>query len=254
MMKIIAINVCPDGSTGKIMNGIADCARKKEIEYITFSAPKNIAVSSYHHFIGGALSRRVNITIGKIRGVEFAGQRRATEKLIEQIKKEKPDILHLHNLHSYYVNVEILMEYIYESKIPVVWTFHDCWAFTGHCAHYTMAKCNKWQSQCNNCPQYKEYPKSLVDRSHYKYSKKKQWFSRIHNLTVVTPSDWLAEEVSKSFLKEKKIKVIHNGINLNIFKPTKSDFRERYNLIDNFMVLAVASEWTEKKELPILST
>ena len=177
-------------------------------------------------------------------------RKRATKKFIEWVKEYDPDLIHLHNIHGYYINMEVLFEYLKQSQKPVVWTLHDCWAFTGHCSHFDRINCNKWKTQCKNCPQKKSYPKSLFfDRSEKNYFEKKQLFSAIENLTIVTPSKWLAELVQHSFLKEKRIHVIPNGIDLNQFKPTESDFRIRYGLENKKIVLGVASAWGQSKGL-----
>ena len=178
------------------------------------------------------------------------GSREATIKFIDFIKEFAPDIIHLHNLHGYYINVEILFEFLKEYNKPVVWTLHDCWAFTGHCAHFDLYKCYKWQNECGECPQKKEYPASfLFDNSRNNYIRKKQAFQGVNKLVVVTPSQWLANLVKESFLQNYEIRVINNGIDLTLFKPTYGDFRGRYNLENKIIVLGVASAWGVRKGL-----
>ena len=146
----------------------------------------------------------------------------------------------------------MLFNYIKSKKIPVVWTLHDCLAFTGQCPYFTIVKCNKWRTECYDCPQYRQYPKSYVDRTKIMYNLKKEWFTGVQNMTIVTPSQWLAEQVEQSFLKNYQVKVINNGINLNVFKPTKNNFREAHGIgKDEYMLLGVAFGWDRRKGLDV---
>ena len=166
------------------------------------------------------------------------------------MKKFEPDIIHLHNLHGYYINIEILFKFLKEYKKPIIWTLHDCWAFTGHCAHFDLYKCYKWRTVCYKCPQKKEYPKSLLlDSSRRNFIRKKEAFQGIEKMILVTPSNWLADLVKISFLGIYETRVINNGIDLNVFKETNGDFRERYSLKDKVIVLGVASSWGVRKGL-----
>jgi len=177
-----------------------------------------------------------------------AGSKKATLRLIKRIKQISPDVVHLHNLHGYYLNIVELFKYLKFSRAEIVWTLHDCWAFTGHCAYFDYVGCNKWQIECYHCPQKSRYPKSwLFDNSSYNFKKKKELFTRIKNLTVVVPSDWLADLVKQSFLKEYPVEVIRNGIDLDIFKPRENSFRQRYGLERKFIILGVANIWDERK-------
>ncbi|MDD4157084.1 MAG: glycosyltransferase, partial [Candidatus Cloacimonetes bacterium] len=143
--------------------------------------------------------------------------------------------------------------FIKNNNIPVVWTMHDCWAFTGQCTHFIVAKCDKWKNGCYSCPQYKEYPEAYVDQTKLMWNKKKKWFCKIENMTIVTPSKWLSGLVNQSFLKEYPVKVIHNGIDTSIFKPSKSNIIEKYNIPTNkIIILSVAYSWGYKKGLDIL--
>lgn len=171
-----------------------------------------------------------------------------TRKLVQDIKEFDPDIIHLHNLHGYYIDVEVLFHFLKEYNKPVIWTLHDCWSFTGHCAYYDLIGCNKWKTQCENCPQINTYPASF-NKNHVldNFLKKKALFNSLNNLTLVTPSKWLKEEVEESFLKDIDIQVIHNGVDLTQFVRIKSSFREDYNLQDKFVILAVASVWNKTK-------
>lgn len=156
----------------------------------------------------------------------------------------------MHNIHGYYINIELQFNYLKEANKPVIWTLHDCWPFTGHCAYFDYIGCDKWKMGCYDCPQKNKYPSSLfLDMSKKNYIEKKRIFNQIGNITIVTPSEWLAKLVKNSFLNKYDIRVINNGINLDIFKPTMSDFRVNYNIEDKFIILGVANIWDERKGL-----
>ena len=164
-----------------------------------------------------------------------------------------PDIIHLHNIHGYYINIEILFDYLKSSKKPVIWTLHDCWSFTGHCAHVDYIRCDRWKSSCYSCPQKNQYPKSiLLDKSKENYILKKNIFSSLDKLKIVTPSEWLKKQLSESFLSEIPVEVIYNGVDLNVFKPVTSNFRKANNLQDKYIILGVASPWHKRKDMNIL--
>jgi glycosyltransferase involved in cell wall biosynthesis len=176
--------------------------------------------------------------------------KRATKKFLKWVDEYNPDIIWLHNIHGYYINFEMLFEYIKRNNKKVIWTMHDCWSFTGHCSHFTYAKCNKWKTGCYECCQKKQYPKSIFrDNSRNNYQRKKQAFTGVKDLMIITPSKWLADLVEESFLNEYPVKVINNEIDTNIFKPTPSDFRLRYGLENKKIFLGVASIWGERKGL-----
>lgn len=180
---------------------------------------------------------------------------RATKKLIKQIEKIKPDIIQLHHIHGYFLNMQVLFNYLSSISTPVVWVFHDCWAFTGHCPHFEYVKCDKWLTQCTNCIQKKVYPKSIFkDRSFKNYTLKKLLFTSVSNLTIVPVSQWLENIVKKSFLQNLPIMTIQNGIDLNIFSPQSSQItyavRNKLGLTKNsFILLGVASTWEQRKGL-----
>mgnify|MGYP004643128607 FL=1 len=197
--------------------------------------------------IGNKISRNVHLILGYLTGLNGCFSYIDTLCFIKKIKKIKPDIIHLHNLHNCYINLPLLFKYIKKNNIKIIWTLHDCWAFTGHCPHFTMTNCNKWKDKCQECKQYHDYPSSRTDNSKNMYFLKKKWFTGVKNMTIVTPSKWLANLVKQSFLKEYDVKVINNGINLGVFKPTKSNFRQKHNLQDKYLILGVASPWSKRK-------
>ena len=252
-MKIVEINTVRVGSTGKIMLQIAETARMQGHEVYTFSRAwrSERASDSGHEYVGYFTDNVIHRIIGPLTGCEGQFSYIGTRKLISKLRKIDPDIIHLHNLHGWYVNIPLLFRYIKEKQKKVIWTLHDCWAFTGRCPYFTLAKCDKWVTGCYDCAQTKEYPKTYVDNSKRMYRLKKEWFSGIDDMTVVTPSEWLAGLVKQSFLKDYPVKVIHNGIDLSIFKPTESDFRKKYNCEDKYILLGVAFGWGYRKGLDI---
>lgn len=247
-MKIVQINSCYGvGSTGKIAEGISNILTENNIEnYIFYGTGKNDSENAFR--IGNDLYLKFNILKTRIFGKHGFYSHIATYNVIKKLDKIKPDIIHLHNIHGHYINIKMLFNYIKKNNIKTIWTLHDCWAFTGHCAHFDYIGCEKWKTVCDTCPQLKEYPKSLLlDRSRDSYSDKKQIFTEIGDLTVVTPSKWLGGLVKQSFLKNYPIKVINNGIDLNSFRPIRSNFHEKYNLENKFIVMGIASDLKGKK-------
>jgi len=172
-----------------------------------------------------------------------------TQRLCEWIDNNKPDIIHLHSLLGYYINVQVLFEYLEKAKIPVVWTQHDCWAFTGHCIHFESISCEKWETECFKCPGRKTYPTSyFLDKSRSNFSRKKDLFTKLNNMVIVSPSQWLDGLVARSFLQEHRHIVIPNGIDISDFSPLSSSIRDKYKITDNkILVLGVSSIWSELK-------
>jgi putative colanic acid biosynthesis glycosyltransferase len=251
-IKILQINSVNFGSTGSIIRNISKAA--EEHEYISYFAyadsrsNKNININN-NILIGNIFERNLHIQLSYYTGYNGCFSYSGTKRFLREIDMLKPDVIHLHNLHNCYINLKMLFDYIKQKEIPVVWTLHDCWSFTGQCPHFSMVKCNRWKTGCFDCPQYKEYPSSKVDRTKKMYELKKKWFRSVKNMTIVTPSQWLADLVGESFLKVYPVKVINNGVDLNIFKPKLSNFRNKFKLQDKFIILGVASPWSIKKGL-----
>lgn len=249
-MKIIEINCVTYGSTGKIAMRLAELAEKNHSQtYVAVPLGRHNHFADKPHmlYIGNRFSEDSHILLSLLTGKEGEFSRTATRRFVKEIQRLQPDLIHLHNLHRCYINLPILFDYLRAADIPVVWTLHDCWAFTGHCAYYDMVECTKWQTGCHDCPQYREYPKSYIDNSERLYNKKKKWFGSLNRLTLVTPSYWLAGEVKKSFLKDYPVVVIKNGVDLQTFRPIESAFRQQYHLEDKHIVLGVASGWMRSK-------
>lgn len=253
-MKIVEINSVNYGSTGNIMLQIAERAREKGIEVYTFSSCGNDMRKGIpnHGFIGNRLSRILAVRLGYYTGLSGHFSYFATKRFLKEIDRIKPDIIHLHNLHSEYINIRLLFNYIKKNNIKTVWTLHDCWSFTGRCAYFTFEQCYKWKTGCNNCNICNEYPASFIDMSKYMWKHKKKTFTNVRDLTIITPSKWLAGLVAQSYLKEYKIKTILNGINLSVFQPTPSDFRVEKGISrDKYILLGVAFGWNQWKGLDV---
>lgn len=254
-MRLLEINSCNYGSTGNIMLQIAETAEKSDAEALV-CYPKSRSNAKKQRpqdlIIGSRISRNVHLTLSRLTGLNGMFSFFSTLRFIEKIDKWHPDIIHLHNLHNCYINLPLLFRYLKKANVPVVWTLHDCWSFTGQCPHFTMVKCNKWMSGCHHCPQTREYPYALVDQTRLMWKLKKKWFCGVNNLTIVTPSRWLADLVKQSYLGGYPVRVINNGIDLNIFKPTESDFRGKHNIpTDKPVVLGVAFGWGKRKGLDV---
>lgn len=248
-MKIVQINSFSNGSTGKIMMSIHEALQNEGVESYVIWGRGRKSENKYEMNMGNKIGIYFHVLYSRVTGKTGLASKLATKKMIKKLKKIKPDIIHLHNIHGYYININILFDFIKKNNIKVIWTLHDCWAFTGKCTHFENAKCEKWKQQCYNCPIIKEYPKSFIDKSKYNYEMKKQTFSHCDNLTIVTPSIWLYKLVQLSFLNNYNVTVINNGINLEIFKPLKSDFKNKYNLSDKKVILGVANVWDKGKGL-----
>lgn len=250
--KVLQINtVYAKGSTGKIALGIHDLCSKKEITVFTAYRYEENDVYKNTFVTSSWLDCHIHNRLARWTRLQGCFSGLYTHRFLKQIRRFDPDLIHLHNLHGNYINLPMLFRHIKKYNIPVIWTLHDCWAFTGHCPHFTMVKCDKWKTGCHHCPQHREYPKSYVDNSRFMYRHKQKWFTGVQDLTIVTPSNWLAELVGESFLKDYPVKVIHNGIDLSVFKPTQSDFRKKHHCEDKFILLGVAFGWGARKGLDV---
>lgn len=250
-MKVVQINTtCGIGSTGKICVGISQVMTAENIEnYIlcttTNGHPLGIPCSDSRYIKLQALKSRVLGNYG-------FNSKNATRKMIAELENIQPDIVHMHNIHGHDCNLELLFSYFRQNKTKLIWTFHDCWAFTAYCPHFTMMKCKKWKEQCGQCAQHRSYS-WFVDRSRKLYEKKRTLFTGL-DLTIVTPSQWLADLVNQSFLRDYKVRVIHNGIDLSVFMPTPGGFREKYGLENKRMILGVSFGWDDRKGLDVFRT
>lgn len=247
MPKLLQINVTANwGSTGKIAEDIGKLAIAAGWESWIAYGRGNPKSSSNLIRIGNDWDMRLHAIESRIFDNHGLASRQTTKKFIERIEEISPDIIHLHNIHGYYLNYPLLFEFLKKWGAPVVWTLHDCWPFTGHCAYYDYAKCDRWLKECHDCPQLKSYPASmLMDRSRKNYRDKKKSFLNHPNMTFVPVSDWLRVELSKSFLHDYPAITIHNGIDTDIFHPVEQKKTDS----DKHVILGVASVWDKRKGL-----
>lgn len=252
-MKVLMINVvCGIRSTGRICTDLATALEAQghevKIAYGRENVPEQF--QKYAVRIGADLDVKLHGVKARLLDGAGFGSKRATEKFIEWVKEYNPDVIHLHNIHGYYINVEVLFNYLKVCGKKVIWTLHDCWAFTGHCVYFDYVGCDKWKTGCEHCPQKKDYPSSfLLDKSKKNFVRKKQLFTGIDNLTIVTPSIWLANLVKKSFLACYKVTVINNGVDTSIFLPCSLNIMEKYRCDGKKVILGVAAIWNKRKGL-----
>jgi putative colanic acid biosynthesis glycosyltransferase len=247
-LKVLQINtVCGVGSVGRIVRQIHEALREKGHESYIAYGRKPLGCDGAIR-IGGDLDVYFHVFLTRVFDLHGFGSKKATKKFLKIVEEINPDIIHLHNIHGYYLNIEVLFDFLKSFDKPVVWTLHDCWAFTGHCSHFTYAKCERWKTGCYSCPEKKSYPRSVIfDSSKSNYARKKKAFTGAKNMTLVTPSQWLAGLVKESFLGDYPVQVIPNGIDTEVFKPTPSDFKKRYGLDGKFLILGVANVWEKRK-------
>lgn len=243
MPKLLQINSTANwGSTGKIAEQIGELAMAHGwASYIAYGRSSNKSKSHLIH-IGSKVGQAWHLIISRLFDMHGLGSRLATKRLIRKIEAIKPDIIHLHNIHGYYVNYKLLFEYLNSIDTPIVWTLHDCWSFTGHCAHFVEAGCNKWQHGCGNCELLARYPIALMDNSRANHRIKQRLFTKA-NVTIVPVSNWLSDFVKNSFLSRKHRVVIHNGVNIDTFRPVDTLTDSKKNLI------GVSSVWDNSKGL-----
>lgn len=243
-MKLLQINVTSNwGSTGKIAEQIGQCAMRHGWEsYVAYGRMHNPSQNKLIR-IGSMADVYLHYAEQRLLDNEGLASRRATRRFLKTMDEIKPDIVHLHVIHDHYLNYSLLFRYLSERKIPVVWTFHDCWAFTGHCFHFVTKNCERWKTECHDCPLGHEYPNTFLDRSRQNFRLKKDLFSNHPNLTIVACSDWIRDFAAQSFLKQNRIEVIKNGIDLETFKPYGNKSSEK------FRIIAVSSVWNKQKGL-----
>lgn len=251
-MRILQINtVVNSGSTGRIAEDIGQVLMSYgHKSYIAYGRGNRPSTSNLIK-IGNTFDVLLHGFYTAIFDRQGFGSKKATQKLLIEIDRINPDVVGLHNIHGYYLNIEVLFKFLAERKIPIVWTLHDCWAFTGHCAFFDSISCEKWKTQCEKCPKTRSYPSSyLIDNSKNNYLDKKRIFNLIKNGTIITPSNWLKNLVEESFLNYPVLK-IHNGIDLKVFKQIVDvdKVKLKYQISDAKVVLGVASIWDTRKGL-----
>ena len=251
-MKILQINsVCGLGSTGRIATDLYKALEEQGhecvIAYGRGTAPEGIKTIK----IGTDLDNYIHVAKTRLLDKHGLGSTKATNEFIKKVEEYDPDIIHLHNIHGYYLNIEILFNYLNKTEKKVVWTLHDCWSFTGHCCYFEYNSCDKWKNGCKDCIQLREYPQSIfVDNSKNNYSIKKKLFANRKDLTIVAVSEWLKNIVEQSFLSKNEILKISNGIDVDIFKSNKKNkYYEKYGLKNKKVILGVANVWDGRKGL-----
>jgi len=253
-MRVLLVNVglC-NGSTGKICVNIAEHMERKGHTCKIAYGRKCVVPERYKKYairIGNNFDIYWHGLMTRLFDKHGLASVSATKTFLEWADEYNPDMLWLHNIHGYYINYPLLFAWIKSRpNMQVRWTLHDCWAFTGHCSYFTIVKCEQWKSYCSHCCQTKYYPASYFSSVKSNFASKKASFTGVSNMTIITPSKWLAGLVKESFLKEYPVVVYNNKIDTDVFKPTPSDFRERYSLVDKKIILGVANIWDERKGL-----
>lgn len=248
MKSVLQINTTINrGAVGRITQGIGNVLLangwESYIAYARYTSSSNSKLLK----IGGFFDVILHVLGTRFTDKHGLFSSKATKKLIKHIDDLKPDIIHIHNLHGYYIDYSVFFDYLSKAKIPLVWTLHDCWSFTGHCAYFDFCKCSKWESHCNRCPQIGTYPKSFFDNSRRNYSTKKDSFTSVGKIVFVPVSDWLNHLLKKSFFKEYPSVVIRNGIDLQSFGY--SEAVDLPALKGKFVILGVSNVWEKRKGL-----
>lgn len=255
-MKVLQINTTfkKGGSTGRIAFDLMQIHQREGIEsYAAYAYDLGVNDIPNTIYLQSGIRRKLNTLRTRLFDHHGFYNEHETKKLIRWMDEIHPDIIHLHNIHNHYVNVKMLFEYIKQHDIPVVWTLHDCWSFTGHCAYFDFAGCDKWKTGCHHCPSLKDYPPTwFFDRTRRNYADKKDVFTGVQNLTLCPPSKWLGGLAKESFLKDYSVEVINNGVDTTIFKPTDSDVKSKLGIADKKMILAVASIFNARKGVKYL--
>ena len=245
-MKVVQINaIYGSKSTGTIVKDIDKLLESKGHEsYVVYPQATEEPTNGYK--IGNKFDYKLHALLTRLLGKQAYFSRNSTKKLLNQIDKIKPDIVHLHNLHSNYIHLNMLLDYLAIKKIKTVITLHDCWFFTGKCFHYQVANCDKWKESCGDCPKIKDdVPSWFFDPTSEVISDKRKYFNKIDSLTVVGVSKWISEEAKQGIFKDNKIVTIYNGVDIDIFKPTQSEIRKELKLEDKFILIGTAEKWLD---------
>lgn len=253
-MRVLQINaVYGHRSTGVITKAIQQCCLDNGIDaYVAF--PKGQGVPNDHTYeIGSTWDHKIHAFLRRVFGKQAYFSHCPTKGLLRFIDKLQPDIVHLHNLHSNYIHLNMLLRYLAEKDIATVITMHDCWYFTGGCMHYASMNCQRWQTGCGHCPVWKSFPSWFFDSTTSVLKDRKKYLDAIPRLTIVGASEWIANEARKSVLKEKEICFIHNGFDLSVFKPSPTSKRKELGLEDKFIILGPASKWLLPINSPTLN-
>ena len=253
-MNILQINaIYGEKSTGTIMADIGSMIVKSG-NCAFYAYQKNSRPIQNGYRVGNPFDWKMHALLARLFGGQGFYSSLATKKLIRQIERDKIDVIHLHNLHSNFVNINMLLKYIAKKDIATVITMHDCWWFTGKCFHYVDCGCDRFMTGCGECPKKKAPPKNIFfDTSAKHWADKKKRLLAIPRLKIVGCSKWICDEAKKSFLKDCDIAQVYNGISTSIFRPyDTTDLKARLNIGDNFLVLGMANKWLEKRNAEVL--
>lgn len=254
-LRYVQLNSFYNGSTGSIMRGLHAQLSNCGVDSYCFWGRRHATIDGHMQCCATKPEVYLHGAMTRLRDRMGFYSKRDTVRLLKRLDEIDPDVVHLHNIHGYYVNIEMLFAWLAAHRCQVRWTLHDCWALTGHCAYFTYVKCAQWMTHCaysESCPQPDAYPKTICKSNCARnFEDKRRIFTSVppERMTLICPSQWLADLVAKSFLKGYPVEVRHNTIDKAVFKPTPSDFRERHGIGDRFMILGVASPWTERKGL-----
>ncbi|MDD3414998.1 MAG: glycosyltransferase [Lachnospiraceae bacterium] len=253
-MKVVQINcTILAGSTGRIAYDLSEVIVEKGNECAFVCGYRNKQIKSdeviYLEKLPADVADRKNMLISRITGRMGYRNKRETQKAIKWIEAQNPDVIHLHNIHGDWIHLETLFNYLANARIPVIWTLHDCWAFTGRCSHFEQIGCSKWKKECFDCRNKKVYPITyLLDESKKMYADKKNWFTSVDKMVLVTPSNWLANYVKQSYLSKYEVITIHNGVDTSAFLPHK-EVQQNIKQKEKRVILGVCSSWSKTKGL-----
>ena len=251
-MKIVQINSTYNiGSTGKIMKDLNDVIVASGNESFMLCAYSKESCQNLYvmkSFFKYPINDYINTMFPRITGLNGYGHKKSTKLAIQWLDSIKPDVIHLHNIHGDWINIRMLFDYIQTNKVKLVWTLHDCWAFTGRCSHFELFGCNRWKEECGHCQNKRVYPfVYFFDFSKKMLLDKKKWYGDLSNITLVTPSNWLKKYVEMSFLNKNKIVTIHNGIDTSIYRKTEDNY---FSFLGNKKILlGVSNSWSKTKGL-----
>ena len=243
-MKVLQINaVYGFKSTGVIVKDIGNTlAHNGDVAYFAYQTTNESVENGY--LVGNKPDWKLHAVHSRVFGKQAYASKCATRRLLKWVDEIKPDVVHFHNLHSNYINLNLLCDHLAKKNIPTVITMHDCWYFTGKCSHYAAVKCGKWQEECGSCPLSKtEQPSLFFDSTSKVLKDRTEHLRKLPGLTLVGCSQWIANEAKKSKLGTADICVVYNGVDTEIFKPHESDIRNELGLEGKFVILGMADKW-----------
>lgn len=253
-MRVLQINaVYGHGSTGTIVRDLSDLCENSGIECYVASPDAAVLGAKHGCLIGNTLDHKLHAFFSRLNGRQAYFSISATKRLLLYIQTIKPDIVHLHNLHSNFINLNLLIGFLAKNSIRVIISLHDCWYYTGGCFHYTADGCSGWLNGCGQCPNGKRDPIGVFGKKTAEnLADRKKFFLSIPRLDVVGVSDWISQEAKRTFFCDSHVLTIHNGVDMEVFKPTPSDMRSRMGLNDKYVILGPASKWLLPVNRPIL--